>query len=55
MQLQPVFSSCRYYSHLGESISQQLFANGMCLPSGSNMTTAQQDRVIETLNSIGLR
>lgn len=51
MQLQPVFSQARYYSHkFGESVSQRLFETGFCLPSGSNMTEQQQDRVIHVLN-----
>lgn len=38
MQLQPVFASCEYFPHQGESISQELFDTGICLPSGSNLT-----------------
>lgn len=49
MQLQPVFAQCRYFDHEGHSVSQQLFDNGICLPSGSNLSARQQDRVIEIL------
>lgn len=52
MQLQPVFAQCRFHAHEGRSVSQQLFEQGMCLPSGSNMTPAQQDRVIDTLSRV---
>lgn len=47
LHLQPVFHDCGYYPHsLNESISDYLFENGICLPSGSNMTEHEQDRVI---------
>jgi dTDP-4-amino-4,6-dideoxygalactose transaminase len=49
MQLQPVFAQCRYFPHEGKSVSQRLFETGICLPSGSNMTQAQQSRVVEVL------
>jgi dTDP-4-amino-4,6-dideoxygalactose transaminase len=49
MQLQPVFAGSRYFTHSDVSVSQQLFENGICLPSGSNMTDEQQDRVIATI------
>ena len=52
MHLQPVFRDCRYYAHVGESVSDRLFENGLCLPSGSNMTPIQQERVIETLRGL---
>jgi dTDP-4-amino-4,6-dideoxygalactose transaminase len=49
MQLQPVFAQCRYFPHEGKSVSQRLFETGICLPSGSNMSEAQQERVIKTM------
>ncbi len=49
MHMQPVFENCKYYSHEGYNISRSLFYSGLCLPSGSNMTSAQQSRVIECL------
>ena len=49
MQLQPVFSQCRYFPHEGKSVSQRLFETGICLPSGSNMSEEQQARVIQTM------
>ncbi len=52
MHRQPLFESCRYYRHgTEESVSDRLFEQGLCLPSGSNMTEGQQERVIETLRS----
>ena len=49
MQLQPVFAACRYYRHGDLSVSEDLFFRGVCLPSGSNMTDEQQDRVIDQM------
>jgi pyridoxal phosphate-dependent aminotransferase EpsN len=48
LHLQPVFRNVKYYTHEdNRSISDTLFENGLCLPSGSNMTQDQQDRVIQ--------
>jgi dTDP-4-amino-4,6-dideoxygalactose transaminase len=52
MHLQSVFSNCEYFSHEGVSVSQKLFETGICLPSGSNLTQLQQERVIETIRKI---
>ena len=50
MHLQPVFAKCPYYSYSdNESIADKLFENGICLPSGSNMTTEDMDRVISVM------
>ncbi|TWD98914.1 pyridoxal phosphate-dependent aminotransferase EpsN [Neobacillus bataviensis] len=47
LHLQPVFKDSKYYPHkLHESVSEALFNNGLCLPSGSNMTEDDLDRVI---------
>jgi pyridoxal phosphate-dependent aminotransferase EpsN len=43
MHLQPVFASCARY---GGAVSEDLFTRGICLPSSSSMTHAEQDRVI---------
>lgn len=43
MHLQPVFAGARIY---GGAVSEHLFADGLCLPSGSNLTESDQDRVI---------
>ena len=34
MHIQPVFKGCPYY---GRDVSETLFNNGLCLPSGSNL------------------
>jgi dTDP-4-amino-4,6-dideoxygalactose transaminase len=43
MHLQPVFASCRA---VGGPVSERIFERGLCLPSGSNLTVADRDRVI---------
>lgn len=48
MHLQPVFRDYPYFVDIeGESLSDELFARGVCLPSGSAMTEKDLDRVIE--------
>ena len=50
MHMQPVFHGARYFKHAPEEdVSAHLFATGLCLPSGSNLEPAQQDRVISLL------
>ena len=46
MHLQPIFKDCIIYG--GEN-SEYLFKNGLCLPSGSNMTFGDLDRVINQI------
>jgi dTDP-4-amino-4,6-dideoxygalactose transaminase len=42
MHLQPIFSKYPYY---GTTISENLFKNGLCLPSGSNLTDEDRNRI----------
>lgn len=42
MHAQPIFADAE---HHGGSISDSLFASGICLPSGSGMTDAELDRI----------
>jgi pyridoxal phosphate-dependent aminotransferase EpsN len=46
MHLQPIFSGYRCY---GGCVAERLFDHGLCLPSGSNLTTSDLDRVIEVV------
>ncbi len=47
LHLQPLFSQCPYYAHSEkESVSDRLFVTGLCLPSGTNMSAEEQERVI---------
>jgi dTDP-4-amino-4,6-dideoxygalactose transaminase len=48
MHLQPLFAGCRV---VGGEVAADLFARGLCLPSGSSLTDAEQDEVIETFLS----
>ena len=50
---QPLFAGCEYYAHEeGESFSDAAFETGVCLPSGSNLTLAQQERIVEAIRRI---
>lgn len=62
MHLQPLYSGCRYYPHFVDeggplkekgdsclSVSDRLFELGLCLPSGSNLSIEDQDRVIDCI------
>lgn len=49
MHLQPVFTGCRYFTYGGDSVSDRLFRDGLCLPSGSNMTEVQVARIVEVI------
>ena len=46
MHLQPVFKDCYYY---GGDIAETLFKNGLCLPSGSNLTDFDRERIKTSL------
>jgi len=48
LHLQPVF---RHAPQHGGAIAAALFERGLCLPSGSGMTEAEQDRVIGALRA----
>jgi dTDP-4-amino-4,6-dideoxygalactose transaminase len=46
MHLQPIFQK---YAAIGGEIAANLFDRGLCLPSGSNLTNAELDRVITAI------
>ena len=46
MHLQPVFADCPFY---GNGLSDRLFELGLCLPSGSNLTEDDLNRVTEII------
>jgi pyridoxal phosphate-dependent aminotransferase EpsN len=48
LHLQPVFRTCRV---IGGAVAARLFADGICLPSGSSLRPDDQARVIETVRS----
>lgn len=49
MHMQPIFES---YPYFGGSAAEQLFNSGLCLPSGSNLTTNDLERVISLIRHI---
>ena len=42
MHLQPIFKGEKYY---GSGVAETLFESGLCLPSGSNLTDTDRDRI----------
>ena len=49
MHQQPIFASAKTYLN---GISDKLFENGLCLPSGSNLTQNEFERIFNCLDSI---
>ncbi len=49
MHQQPVFSQSKFF---GSGISDKLFGNGLCLPSGSGLTTEDQNRIEQALKKV---
>ncbi|MFD1040609.1 DegT/DnrJ/EryC1/StrS family aminotransferase [Virgibacillus byunsanensis] len=50
LHMQPLFKGARYYSHgLNDHVAERLFATGICLPSGSGLTSEEQLRVIRCI------
>lgn len=50
LHLQPLFQAYDYFPHYVDySVSDVLFKNGLCLPSGTNMIEVEQNRVIECI------
>jgi pyridoxal phosphate-dependent aminotransferase EpsN len=47
MHLQPLYAQAR---HFGGAVAEELFERGLCLPSGSAMTDADRQRVVEALD-----
>ncbi|MHA6332448.1 DegT/DnrJ/EryC1/StrS family aminotransferase [Qipengyuania sp. CAU 1752] len=49
MHMQPLFAGAPYH---GAGFDERLFEQGLCLPSGSDMTDMEQDEVIERIQGI---
>jgi dTDP-4-amino-4,6-dideoxygalactose transaminase len=47
MHLQPVFKDCESYTN---GVSEKLFNFGLCLPSGSNLSDDDLERVLLQIN-----
>ena len=49
MHMQPLYDGAPYH---GNGVDEKLFENGLCLPSGSDMTNDEQDEVIGHISKI---
>lgn len=49
MHLQPIFEEYPYY---GNKVSETLFEKGLCLPSGSNLTDKDRERISTVIHSL---
>ncbi|MBR8834763.1 MAG: aminotransferase class I/II-fold pyridoxal phosphate-dependent enzyme [Stigonema ocellatum SAG 48.90 = DSM 106950] len=49
LHLQPVFAECEC---IGGAVAEDLFAHGLCLPSGSNLTIEDLERVIGAISVV---
>jgi dTDP-4-amino-4,6-dideoxygalactose transaminase len=52
MHLQPVFSACRTR---GGEVAAELFAKGLCLPSGSSLTASDIERIASIVRAVAQR
>ena len=52
MHAQPIFAGARYVTAKEESVSDDLFARGVCLPSDTKMTMEDVDRVCECIRKV---
>lgn len=49
MHMQPVYSGTKFY---GAGVCEKLFEQGLCLPSGSNLTNDEFDRIFSSLSKV---
>ena len=49
MHLQPIFAGCDCF---GGRVAEDLFARGLCLPSGSNLSTNELDRIVDAIRRV---
>lgn len=49
MHMQPIYEGTKFY---GTGVCEKLFKQGLCLPSGSNLTDKEFDRIFEALRKI---
>jgi len=50
MHLQPLYKDCDYITVGEKDVSGRLFENGLCLPSGSNLSVDDQNRIIDIIS-----
>lgn len=49
MHKQPIFENAPFY---GDGTAEALFDDGLCLPSGSNLTHEERDRILEEITAV---
>ena len=49
LHLQPVFANCEC---IGGAVAEDLFARGLCLPSASNLTNEDLERVTQAISAV---
>lgn len=49
MHLQPIFCNYPYY---GDNVAESLFENGLCLPSGSNLSDEDRERLKKSITHL---
>lgn len=49
LHLQPIF---RKYPYYGNSVAETLFENGLCMPSGSNLTDEDRERIAAVVKQL---
>lgn len=49
MHLQPLYNTCKFF---GNDFSGTIFAKGLCLPSGTNLTDDCKNRIADVLNKL---
>ncbi len=49
MHLQPVFKDALYF---GGTVAEDLFKDGLCLPSGSNLTDEDRERIAQVIKKL---
>lgn len=53
MHMQPVFSKCEFFAHnSARPVAEEIFENGVCLPSDTNMTAEDQERIIKIIKGL---
>jgi pyridoxal phosphate-dependent aminotransferase EpsN len=50
LHLQPVLKDVSFYAHeSGNSVAENLFKQGICLPSGSSLTKSEQEKIVKVI------
>ena len=50
MHLQPLYKGVRFFSHYdNKAVADDLYENGLCLPSGAGLTDNEQEKVIDSI------